>query len=219
MPVTLTASFTVAHTDAAGYGVTNVDGPGIAAVYMHTTQTPAAGSPNPAAGFIMVKLQDNYNSIVNSIWSLTSPNSGTNVGIGASALTVGELYVITVVGTSTLADWQAVGLPKGLTPTVGQAFIAIATGAGSGTGEVQTAATAGSGLNHIETVGLVNTENAPWANPQGPLVPGAYIFGQCLAPTNSTTTTLVPTAPADGTIIQLKLFLENSSAKAGAAGQ
>jgi hypothetical protein len=216
MPVILDVNMTVSSTDTAGFGVTNVTGPGIAAVYMHTTATPATGSPNPAAGYIMIKLADNYNGLAGIDHMISSPNSGTGINI-SSGLTIGQAYVITSVGTSTAANFQAVGLPVGLTPTVGQAFIATSSSAGTGTGVVQVPKATGSGTNHIEVVGLPNTELAPIGLAQG--VNGGFIILQCLAATNSSTTTLVATAPADGSAISIKLYLSNSSVTAGAAGQ
>jgi len=58
------------------------------------------------------------------------------VGIKNAQLVVGQLYQIASLGTSTNADWAAIGVIG--TPTVGLTFTASATGAGSGTGTVTT---------------------------------------------------------------------------------
>jgi hypothetical protein len=45
--------------------------------------------------------------------------------------------VITVLGTSTTADFNAIGVPTNITPAVGVSFLATSTGAGLGNGQVQ----------------------------------------------------------------------------------
>lgn len=56
----------------------------------------------------------------------------------ASVLTVGDQYVITDLGTSVQADWEAIGLDSSVTAQVGATFIASSAGSGTGTGKVQT---------------------------------------------------------------------------------
>lgn len=216
MPVTVDCNFVVNSADTGGLGITGLSGAGVASVYMHTSQTPATGNPNPASGYIMVTLADNYTKLYAMDYSILSAGSGSDVNIDASdaALTVGQAYQISSLGTSTTADWVAVGLAKGVTPAVGAAFIAIATGAGTGTGKVQLPKATGSGLNHIEIVGLPNKTIAPVGLSVTPGT-GAVIILQCLGATNSSTTTLVKTAPADGTTIALKFYLSNSTASGG----
>lgn len=155
-PVLLDCNFTVTPTDGAG--VTNLVGPGIQNVWMHTSTTPTTGNPNPAAGYAVIKLQDTYNKFYLAGYSLQSPLTGAEISIsGSSVLTVGVPYVITTVGTSTAANWQAVGLPQGITPAVGVCFIATATGSATGTGKVKINATGGAGVSTMDILGDPNT--------------------------------------------------------------
>lgn len=215
MPVIADCQFTVTPTN--GLGITNLKGQAVQNVFMHTSTTPAHGNnnvlnPNPQAGVILVQLSDNFSRLYSCTATLISPNSGTPLNVDASdaALTVGNLYVITSVGTSTAADWRALGVPAGITPAVGVSFIAKATGAGTGTGTVQAPAAAGSTLNHIELVGDPTTMLAPVPVGGSPNV-GAWIMLRTLAATAAGTTTLVNTAPAAGTVIKLEMYLNQSS--------
>lgn len=212
-PVLVDCAFTVTPTN--GLGITTLTGQGVANVFMHTSTTPTAGSngylnPNPANGVILVQLADNFSKYYGGFIDIRSPLTGSNVAVGGSALTAGVPYVITVVGTTTAAEWLAVGVPPGVTAAVGVAFVATATGAGSGSGQVQLGAAAGSGLNHIERLGAASTTLAPIPVGGSPHY-GGFLVYRCLAATNSSTTTLVTTAPATGTIIHMAFYLSQSS--------
>lgn len=198
--------FTVAAADAGGKGITGLSAPfGVANVFMHTSQTPATGNPNPAAGYILVELAPNYNGYLASYDSLLSPNSGSSINI-SSGLTVGGVYIITAVGTSTAANWQAVGLPVGVTPAVGVSFVATSSSAGTGTGTVQVPLATGAGTLVIDGVGSPPVQLSGQAY-------GSYLIFRALAATSSSVTTLVATAPADGTVISLHLALLPVAAK------
>lgn len=209
-PVQLDCSFIVNATDTGGLGITNFKGAGIQNVYMHTSATPAAGNPNPQVGLIYVKFQDNYNFYYLSNYELISANTGSTINISTgSSLTIGNAYVIKTLGTTTTANWVAVGVPIGITPAVGLAFIAIAT-SGSGTGTVGLPAQ--STITKIETVGNPGLS----ITSQGPAIlgtqsTGAYGLYGCYAATNSTSTVLILTAPGAGTMINMKFLLSNSS--------
>lgn len=197
-------SFTVAAADTAGAGVTSLDKGGrIDSVFMHTTATPAVGSPNPAAGQILVNLQDNYNKFLGFDWDISSPLSGADVVVTAAgaALVVGKVYVITALGTTTAADWLAIGVPAKVTPAVGVSFVAIATGAGTGTGKVQLPVT--SGIDQIELVGkpvLMNSNNA-YTLGAGQ---GMQLIFSCFAQG-------ALTAPVAGSVIRLKMYMNDSA--------
>lgn len=65
--------------------------------------------------------------------------SGISIDSTSADLVIGSTYTITFLGTSTEADWTAVGWDGASNddePQVGDTFTAIATGAGSGTGQV-----------------------------------------------------------------------------------
>lgn len=119
----------------------------------------------------------------------------------------GFAFAQTVKDTN-LADWNAVGLPKGLVPTVGQSFVAIATGAGASTGQVH--AVGVSGITSIEVVGDPNLSFGPAPQGGSPNV-GAWILIQFTAATNSSTTTLVATAPAASSVVGLSFYVDYKS--------
>lgn len=116
----------------------------------------------------------------------------------------GFTFAITV-NDSNLQDWQGVGLPRGLTPAVGQSFIAKATGSGKSTGQVH--AVGVSGITAIEVIGDPNLSFAP--HPQGgsPFV-GGWVLVQFTAPTSSSVTTPIPAAPAAGSVVGLNFYVD-----------
>lgn len=210
-PCLLDARFVVAPTN--GNGVTLITGagvtsttmsPGIANIFMHSS-SPAATNPNPANGEIIVQLQDSYRSYFGGFSSFISPLAGSP---GAST-TANVINVITALGTATLANWQAVGLPIGITPAVGVAFVATSSASVGGSATVDLRATAGAGIDHIEVVGnnmQANLTNGSIRNPAVVPASGGYIYMACFKNT-------ALTAPATGTIINLGLYLGDSSAR------
>lgn len=215
-PMFVDLNFTVDRTNGNGLGIRSLKSNGyVRNVFMNTSATPGANdgytNPNPAAGFILIQLKNNFNYALAGFSSLVSPvvNPTTST---TSGLTAGQAYVITVLGTTTLAEWQSIGLPAGLTPTVGQSFIATATGTGgSHTGKVGTPSA--SGITSIETVGDPNQSisNASVASNGG-----AWLLLQCLAPTVTSVTNafeapMIPTAPAAGTVVGMQLRFDGST--------
>lgn len=204
-PVMVDCNFKVAAADTAGLGITNLKGPLVSAVYMHSSAaTPSA--INPAAGTIVVRLQDNFNTLLDMDFAvLTQPNSGSDVKIDNSAMTAGVAYTITTLGNATRAKFTAIGVPPGVTPAVGVSFIALTNG-GAGntlTTRVQATATAGSGMCSIEIVGNPQLSIAP--NPTANQGYGAQIILQCRDYAGAIV------QPADDTVIDIKLILNNSS--------
>lgn len=192
-PVLLDCNFVVDSTNGNGLGIRSLKGPGISAVYMNTSSTPAAGNPNPAAGTIVVQLDDTYFRYFGGFSGQVSPVSGTPL----TATVNHQPYVIVSLGTATTAQWQAVGLPAGLTPTVGQAFVATASATIGGSAAVELGATAGSGIDHIEVLGDPNqTLNNPGGINQ--IILRCFFEGAV-------------TAPADGSVLGLSFYLSNSS--------
>ena len=151
MQVLLSCNFVVDSTNGNGLGIRNLKGSGFQNVFMNTSATPQQGNPNPAAGIIMVQIDDNYNRYLGGFSGFVETVSGTNL----TSVTAGTAYVIVSLGTTTLAQWKAVGLPVGVTPAVGVAFIATATAAIGGTGIVQTPKN--SGILELEVMGDPNT--------------------------------------------------------------
>jgi hypothetical protein len=163
-----------------------------------------------AAGTYKILFADNYNKCLGMDWDCWSPNSGSSILV-TTGTTSGVVYVITIVGTTTTAGWQTLGVPVGITPAVGVAFKAIATTTTTGTGAIQVQAAAGSTLVDVEVIGNPNTT----INPTGVGAGAGYIIVQTLAATNSSTTTLVATDPANGTQLQLSFYFNDSSLVAG----
>lgn len=203
-PVHIDCNFLVAASDTGGLGITGLKGPYVSAVYMHSTAaTPS--SINPAAGTIVIRLQDNYSSVFMSDFAIMAPSSGSDVKIDNTAMTAGVAYTITTLGNATAAKWLAIGVPAGIAPAVGVSFIALTNG-GTGntlTSKVQAAAATGSGVASIEVVGKPNLSVAP--NPTANQGYGAQIILQCRDYAGA----LV--APADGSTIAIRMYLSNSN--------
>lgn len=222
MPVVVDCNFIVDHTNGNGLGIRSLKGPYVQNVFMNTNQTPGAGNtnpaspgiavtnPNPAAGTIIVQLQDNYNRVLTSSYSVISPlGSNLKVDLSDAALTVGVAYVITILGDATAADWLALGVPAGVTPAVGVAFIAKVVGVGvASVTRVAPTAAAGSGMLQIEGVGDANLAMAP--APGAGQGFGAQLIMQCRNASGASAASAIA-APADGTVISLKFMLSNSS--------
>ena len=196
-------NFIVDSTNGNGLGIRSLKSNGyVQSVFMHTTSTPAAGSPNPIAGYAVITFTNNFNVYLGGYEGSVAP-------LASSALTsvvASEPFVITSLGTTTLAQWQAAGLPHGLIPAVGQSFIAIASAAIGGTGTV-----GAPGVPTIIETSVVGDPNASIANHNIAANGGAEIIVQFLAATSSSVTTLAPAAPADGSVIGLMFRFDGSS--------
>lgn len=202
-PVLLDCNFQVASSEANG--ISNLKGPAIRAVYMASSAS-SPSATNPADGTIIVQLSDNYPRAYGiSKACIQSPLSGSALKVDNSELTAGVAYVITVLGDATAADLHALGVPAGITPAVGVAFVAASVGAGanSSSTRVQAVAAAGSGVASIEILGAPSLALNP--SPSASVSPGGQIILQCRDYAGA----LV--APADGSIISLEMYLSNSS--------
>jgi len=204
-PVLLDCNFVIDSTNGNGLGIRNLKGPMIQNVYMNTSASPAAGNPNPAAGIIVVQLQDNFNRSFSGFNAIVSPVSGSALKIDNSALTQGSAYIITTLGDATPAQWAALGLPAGVTPAAGASFVAASVGAGSNSSSsrVMATAAAGSAISSIETVGDPNLSIAPIPSANQGF--GAQIILQCRNYSGAVA------APADGSVISLAFYLSDSS--------
>jgi hypothetical protein len=142
--------------------------------------------------------------------TVTNTNAVNNQLPGAPAdglIPTGFAFALTV-NDNNIADWQAVGVPKGVVPAIGVSFVAKATGAGASTGTVK--AIGSSGIDFIEVVNDPNMSMAPIPM-GGSANAGAWILVQFFASTSGTNTALIPTAPADGTVINMNFFVEQAS--------
>lgn len=217
-PVLLNCSFIVDSTNGNGLGIRSLKGPMIQNVFMHTTQTPGAGNsnpltspnivvtnPNPASGYIVIQFQDNFNRHLCGFNSIVSPVSGSSLLVASAGLTVGLPYIITILGTTSVAQWHALGVPKGITPAVGVSFVAAATSA-TGTGAVQVPAAAGSAICSFETVGDPQLSIAPDLSAAQGF--GAQLIIRCMKPN---TATMQIGTPADNTVISFSYYINDSS--------
>lgn len=199
----LDCNFVVDSSNGNGFGIRSLkDGGRIATVFMHTSATPGKAkngqvNPNPASGIIVVNLQDNYNRYLGGYSGFASPVSGSPI---SSGLSIGAAYIIVSLGSSTLAQFQTAGLPGNQTPAVGVSFIAAATSIAGG---ALVEATLPAGIDHIEVIGDANLMNSNQANLVG-ASEGMQLILACYK--NG-----VLTAPANGTVIGLNFYLNNSA--------
>jgi hypothetical protein len=215
VPVLLDCNFVVDPANGNGLGIRNLKGQGIFNVFMHTTAPlVGSGNPNPAPGIVLVQFGENFNRYYGGFAGFEGPLSGAPIAVVTGPLVVGNAYVIVVVGTTTQAQWVALGLSPGTTAAVGVAFTAIAaTTPGTGMVEAQLA----SGVNDFE---LIGDPNATFANQIPAFFPGSLnntasrrpiLTFQIMGPTSAGVTTPIPTAPAIGTTCAMAFYLSNSS--------
>lgn len=206
MPVLLDCNFVVDQTNGNGLGIRSLKGPGIAAVYMNSS-SPAAANPNPAAGYVKIELADNYYRNYGGFMGAVTQLSGASILVAGAGVVSGTTYVITILGTTTTAGWQSLGVPIGIAPAVGLAFVATATTTAAGTGAVQVPNVNGSGIAYVEGVGdgqlSLSATGTNRANP--------YLIARFMAATSAGVTTPIATAPANNSVVSLKFYLSNSS--------
>jgi hypothetical protein len=160
-----------------------------------------------AAGTTLSTLGTVFNTVPAS-GTLTKQSGTGDATITYSAAKTGRATGFTfalTVNDFNLADWQGVGLPKGLTPTVGQSFIAKATGSGSSTG---TAIAVGvSGILTTEVIGDPNLSFAPMPQGGSPFS-GGWILVQFLGPTSTSNPTPIPVAPTTNSVVGFSFYVD-----------
>ncbi len=165
-------------------------------------------SPNPAAGYCLIQLKNNFNTYLGGFNGFVSPVSGTPILV-TTGTTAGLAYIIVSVGSTSLAQWQKLGLPVGLTPAVGQSFIAPLTTTATGSGVIEVPSV--SGILCTEVIGDPNGSiNNSAISTNG----GAWLLVQFLAPTLSTNAygqPMIPTAPATGSVCGMSMFFDQSA--------
>lgn len=154
---------------------------------------------------------------VNGSNSWTAVNSGHTVTVTGALTTVGfsplpqdfnTTFTVSAVTYTTIQKaWQSVGLPPGLTPTVGQSFIATSTGSAVISSAATVIAAGVSGITSIEVIGDANQSinNSSIASNGG-----AWVLVQLLGATDASTTTLIPKAPAAGSVIGMSFYFDGS---------
>jgi hypothetical protein len=206
-PMDVWCNFIVDSTNGNGLGIRSLKSNGyINNVFMHTSATPGTNNgqtnPNPAVGYAWVNFKNNFNYYLGGFEGFISPLTSTST----TSVTAGNPYVITSLGSTTLAQWQAAGLPAGFTPTVGQGFIALETGAIGGSGTVGLPS-----ISAIQSVSVVGDPNQTLNNASIAQNGGAWILIQFAAPTSSSVTTLTATAPSNGTVVGFEFSFDGSS--------
>lgn len=203
-PVKIYCNFVVDAANGNGLGVRSVKSNGyVQNVFMHTSTTPGSNNgylnPNPQSGTILVQLKNNYNYYLGGSAGFVSPLSGTPINV-TTGTTLGLVYVIVSVGTTTVDQWVKLGLPPGIVPAVGVSFVAKATTTATGTGVIEVPATAGSGITNVEVQGdahlSTTTSIAQYS--------GMWIISNCYA-----SGTL--TAPAPSSVCAMTFELDASS--------
>lgn len=201
-------NFIVDQTNANGLGNRTLKGsPLVSNVYMNTLETPASGNPNPAAGFAIIEFSAAFQGYITGFSGFVSPASGSAINVTAG-LTEGQPYIITQVGTTTLAQWTTLGWTGPALPTVGAAFVAITSADGVGTGQVMVPSV--SGISSVEVVGDPNQTCNPATG-------GGYMIVQFLAPTQATVDSvagvfkspMVATQPAYDTVVGMRFVMDS----------
>lgn len=208
-PMIVECSFIVDAANGNGLGIRSLKSNGyIENVFMHTSTTPGSNNghlnPNPAAGYALVQFKNNFNVYLGGFSGFGSPVSGTPINV-TTGTTLGLAYIIVSVGTTSVAQWQKLGLPPGITPAVGVSFIAKATTTATGTGVIEVPSN--SGILSSEVIGNPNLSinSAIGANA------GQYVLVQFLGATDASTTTLIPKAPADNSVAGMSFWFDGST--------
>lgn len=207
-PCEVNLNYIVDAANGNGLGMRSLKSNGyVEAVFMHTSSTPGSVNgilnPNPPVGYAYVVFKNNnFNYYLGGYSGQIVPLTSTST----TSTTNHSPYVITSLGTATLAQWQAAGLPLGLTPTVGQAFIAIATGTIGGSATVGVP-----GVQVAPIISVIGDPNTSLSNSNLAKNAGARVLLQFSGPTAAGNTALVATNPADGTTVGLNFLFDGSS--------
>jgi hypothetical protein len=205
-PTDINLNFIVDSTNGNGLGTRSVKSNGyVNNVFMHTSATPGSNNgqtnPNPASGTAIIQLKGNFARYIGGFAGIEAPLAST----GLTSVTAGNPYVITSLGTTTLAQWQAAGVPMGQTPSVGMSFVATESSAIGGTGTV-----GAPGMSQITNIQIVGDPNQSISNSNSAAFGGAYLIVQFAAPTSSSVTTLIPTAPSNNSVVGMTIRLDQS---------
>lgn len=193
-PCLVTVSFVVDNT--LPNGTNFVKGGGVNNVYMNTVGVPSATNPNPEPGIIMIELQDSYERLLGGFLQAASPLNGIN-----SLNTVaGQLCVIVSLGTASAAQWAAAGVPAGVTPAVGLAFVPIQSAPIGGGAVVQ-----GMGVSGVASVEACGNGNLSVNRLNSSVNGGALVYMQALDSAGA------KVAPANNTVVVGSIYLSNSS--------
>lgn len=201
-PIDINLNFIVDSTNGNGLGIRSMKSNGyVNNVFMNTSATPGVNNgqtnPNPEAGVAIIQLKGNFNRYIGGFSGVVAPLTATST----TALTKGNPYVITSLGTTTTANWNTAGVPLGITPAIGVAFIAAATVSITGTGTVGVPAT-----SPILNVQIIGDPNQTIANSNSAANGGAYLIVSF-----SAGSTPALTAPSNNSVVGMTVRLDGSS--------
>ena len=208
-PVKIDCNFIVDSTNGNGLGIRSLKGAGLKNVFMNTSATPLSNrgylNPNPAAGYALIQLDNNYSKYVGGFGGMIAPTTGsTSVAINSTSLTPGNPYIITSVGagssgTATIApvadsSGSLASTYFSLYDSYGQVFIIWFSVSGVGTAPtgvsgilVQQTISSGATAAQVGAALVLTIENLPSA-------PGSATMS--FTATGTTTVTVVSTASA-----------------------
>jgi hypothetical protein len=164
---------------------------GAAGAVTATTGVGISSVTNLATGLYQIQFVDAFPAYVGSNFLFDSPLTGAAVNAGS--FVVGTLYKITTLGNT---DWAAIGLNAGLTPAVGQVFVATGVGAGTGTAT----AVGSSGILAVEVAPGLNMLSVNTANQ------GSIFIIRCLDAAGALAN------PASGSVLEIEMYMKNSTA-------
>lgn len=104
-PIKIDCNFIVDATNGNGLGIRSLKSNGyVRNVFMHTSTTPGSNdgylNPNPASGYALIQLKQNFNAYLGGFSGFVSPTTGGTHVINGSALTIGSPYIIAAVGAT-----------------------------------------------------------------------------------------------------------------------
>jgi len=167
-----------------------------------------AGVVKVATGQYQIKLNDNYNRLLDFQSFILSPTSGAGP-VTDGSLTIGTAYQIVWPSTST--NWVTLGFPSNVTPVYGAPFVATSGASNGPLGSSGVTAPGNGTVIPIKTSGVYAVEVLPNPNLElGPVgtnqaVAGAIVNIQTLGSSNT------PVSPTSGTVIRFNMTLRNSS--------
>lgn len=206
-PMTVYCNFIVDSTNGNGLGIRSLKSNGyIEYVFMNTSATPGVvngvTNPDPQDGYALIKFKNNFNYYLGGFSGQVYPLTSTST----TSLTAKNVYVITSLGTTTTAQWQAAGLLPGFTPAVGCTFVAAATASLGGTGTVGIP-----GVGSATNVSVVGNPNLMLNNSSIATNAGALVVVQFSKATAAGDTTLVAASPVNGTTVGMTFNFDGSS--------
>lgn len=143
-----------------------------------------------------------------SFVSGTGSTTSLSYSSAVSGLATGFTFALVNYNTNQNC-WNGVGLPAGVAPSVNAAFIATHSGVSTGGGSSGTVyAPSVSGIGSVEVIGDPNQtlSPAPLGGPSAHV--GGFIVVQFLAPTSSSVTTPIATAPAQNSTVGMSFYVD-----------